>query len=83
MVGMTVVLTKTNPLPTLIQKRRRLVLRKPAMFQLAYIKAHGWNDGRFNGNQPCSHPHTGASTVELMVGFAKNNRCPNIVYQNA
>ena len=84
MVGMTVRLTKTNRFPTLIHERQRLDgqldLRKPTAFQPSYLKAHGWNDGWIDENQPFSNPDTRAATVGLTVGFAKTNRVPTLVY---
>ena len=86
MVGMTVGLTKTNRFPTLKHERQRfywqLDLRKPTAFKPSYLKAHGWNDGGIDENQPFSNPHTWAATVGSTVGFAKTNRVPTFVYLN-
>ena len=83
MVGMTVGLTKTNRFPTLKHERQRLDWdldsRKPTAFQPLYLKAHGWNDGWIEENQPLSNPHPCAATVGLTVGFAKTNRVPTFV----
>ena len=83
MVGMTVGLTKTNRFPNLIHEQQRLDwqldLRKPTAFQPSYLKAHGWNDGWIDENQPFSNPYTWAATVGLTVGFAKTNSVPIFV----
>ena len=84
MVGMTLGIEKTNRFPNLIHEQQRLdwqlVLRKPTAFQPSYLKAHVWNDGWIDDNQPFSNPHTWAATVGLTVGFAKTKRDPTFVY---
>ena len=38
---------------------------KPTDFQSSYRNTHGWNDGWFKRNQPCSYPHIGCRRLVL------------------
>ena len=69
---------KTNHFQPLIQERQRsdrqLDLRKSIPFQPSYLKAHGYNDGCFCGNQPRSNLRNLMHMVGMTVGFTKTNR---------
>ena len=76
---------KTNHFPTLIQERQRsdrqLDLRNPTPFQPSYLKAHGWNDGWFRGNQPRSNLRNLKHMVGMTVGLRKTNRFLTLIHE--